>query len=74
MGAAANESSLEGLRVQVVAVSAAAGTAMRAAGQGAGSVQQYVKQWSKLDPRYVTQWIKLGLRCVKQECVKQTRT
>lgn len=51
LGAADNDTDLEGLRVQVVAVSAAAGAAMRSASRGAGSVQQYVKQWSTLDPR-----------------------
>ena len=51
MGAGANETGLEGMQVQVVAVSGAAGAALRDLAQQQGAVQQYVKQWSKLDPR-----------------------
>lgn len=51
MGAGANETGLEELRVQVVAVSGEVGAALHALAQEHGAVQQYIKQWSKLDPR-----------------------
>ena len=51
LGAASNDTDLDQMLVQVVAVSASAGAALHAAARGTGSVQQYVKEWSTLDPR-----------------------
>ena len=51
MGAGANETGLEELRVQVVAVSGEVGAALHALAEKHGTVQEYIKRWSKLDPR-----------------------